>query len=178
MYLVPLLEELQLLWKGVYAWDVTRLEQRFKFQGLLMWANHELLAYGLFLGQVTKGYKGYPTYGPNTTSHHSKKLGKTTYIHHSKWLKLNHQYQANAHDFNGKSEKGPAPPLISRFDVLSHANFYEDWKLQGGREEDNPCHDNGVKRRSCLFDLPYLQVGFIVIVDLIWFLVKNIISNL
>jgi hypothetical protein len=35
-----------------------------------------------------------------------------------------------------------------------------------------------VKRRSCLFDLPYLQVGFIVIVDLIWFLVKNIISNL
>jgi hypothetical protein len=34
-----------------------------------------------------------------------------------------------------------------------------------------------VKWRSYLFDLPYWQVGFIVIVDLIWFLGKNIISN-
>jgi hypothetical protein len=118
-----------------------------------MWANHELLAYGLFLGQVTKSYKGYLTYGPNTTRHHLKRLEKTTYIHHSRWLKPNHPYQPNAHDFNGKSEKGPTPPLGSRFDVLSQANFYEDWKLQGGREEDNPCHDNGMKRISCLFDL-------------------------
>jgi hypothetical protein len=121
-------EESQLFWKGVYAWDVTRLEgqQRFKLQYLLMWAKHELFAYGLFLGQMIKGYKGYPTYGPNMTSCHSKKLGKTTYIHHSRWLKPNHPYQANARDFNGKSKKGPAPPLISRSDVLSHANFYED----------------------------------------------------
>lgn len=94
---------------------------------------------------MTKGYKGYRTYGPNTTSCHSKKLGKTTYIHHSRWLKPNHPYQANARDFNGKSEKGPTPPFILGFDVLSHANFYEDWKLRGGREEDNPCHDSGVK---------------------------------
>jgi hypothetical protein len=131
VYLAPLLEELQLLWKGVYAWDVIWLEgqQRFKLQGLLMWANHELLAYGLFLGQVSKGYKGHPVYGPNTTSHHSKRLGKTTYIHDNRWLKSNHPYRANALDFNGKSEKEPTPPFISRFDVLSHANFYEDWKL-------------------------------------------------
>jgi hypothetical protein len=26
VYLAPLLDELQLLWKGVYAWDMTRLE--------------------------------------------------------------------------------------------------------------------------------------------------------
>jgi hypothetical protein len=142
-------------------------QQRFELQGLVMWANHELLAYRLFLGQVTKGYKRYPTYGPNTTKHHLKRLGKTTYIHHSRWLKPNHPYRANARDLNGKFKKGPTPPLVSRFDVLSHANSYEDWKLQGGREEDSPCHDNGMKRISCLFDLSYWQVCFVVVVDLI-----------
>jgi hypothetical protein len=56
---------------------------------------------------------------------------------------------------------------MSRFDVLLHANLYEDWKLQGGRAEDNPCHDSGVKQKNYLFDLPYWHVGFVVIVDLI-----------
>jgi hypothetical protein len=41
-----------------------------------MWAIHDLHAYGLFLGQVTKGYKGCLAYGPNTSSCHSKILGK------------------------------------------------------------------------------------------------------
>jgi hypothetical protein len=109
-----------------------------------MWAIHDLLAYGLLSSQVTKGYKGCLDCGPNTISHHSRRLGKTTYVHHCRWLRLNQPYQANAHDFNGKFEKRPTPPFMSGSDVPSHANLYEDWKLQGGMEEDNLCQDNGV----------------------------------
>jgi hypothetical protein len=71
-----------------------------------------------FLGQATKGYKGYPTYEPNMTNHHSKRLGKTNYIHHSRWLKSNHPYQANARDLNGKSEEGP--PHLSFQELMSY----------------------------------------------------------
>jgi uncharacterized protein (UPF0212 family) len=35
-----------------------------------MWAIHDLLTYGLLLVQVTKGYKGCPTCGPNIANHH------------------------------------------------------------------------------------------------------------
>jgi len=56
---------------------------------------------------------------------------------------------------------------MSGDDVLLHANLYEDWKLQGGKAEDNPCHDSGVKQKNYLFNLPYWHVGFVVIVDLI-----------
>jgi hypothetical protein len=41
----------------------------------LLEAIHDFLVYGLHFGQKTKGYKGCPTCGPNTTNGHSKGLG-------------------------------------------------------------------------------------------------------
>ncbi len=67
--MAPLLE----FWKGVHAWDVTKPigDRRFIMHVFLMWSIHDLPTYGLLVGQVTKGYKGCPTYGPNTSSCHS-----------------------------------------------------------------------------------------------------------
>ncbi len=68
VYMTPLLEELHELWKGLLAWDVRKQEghHMFTIWPILMWSIHALLAYGLFSGQVNKGYKGCPTCGPNT----------------------------------------------------------------------------------------------------------------
>jgi len=74
--------------------------------------------------------------GPNTTSRHSKRLGKTTYVHHHRWLQQNHPYQANVRDSMRSLKEGP--PIMLGFDVLLQANFFEAWKLRGGKEEDSP----------------------------------------
>jgi hypothetical protein len=124
VYMAPLLKELQLLWGGVDAWDITRPvgQQSFKMHGILMWAIHDLPTYGLLLGQVTKGYKGCMACGPNTCSCHSTKLCKTTYVDHHRWLSLDHPYQRNAHDFNGKYAKRLASNVMQGFQVLDHVN--------------------------------------------------------
>jgi len=69
VYMASLLE----FWQGVHAWDVTRPigDCRFTMHALLLWSIHDLLAHGLLAGQVTKGFKGCPTCGPNTSSCHS-----------------------------------------------------------------------------------------------------------
>ncbi len=158
--MVPLLEKLQLFWSGVDVWDITKLvgHQSFKMHGIFMWAIHDLPTYGLLLGHVTKGYKGCMACGPNTCSRHSKKLCKTTYIDHHRWLLSNHPYWRNAHDFNGKFERRSTPNVVQGFQVLDHAIAYEAWKQDGGMEDDNPCLHNGMKQRNVLFDLPYWKV--------------------
>jgi hypothetical protein len=91
-------------------------------------------------------------------SRHSKKLGKIVYGCHRKWLQPTHPWRSNAHDFHGKFERKVALLVMKGFDVLDHANAYEMWKLNGGKEDDNACVRIGVKRKNILFDLPYWKV--------------------
>lgn len=95
---------------------------------------------------------------PNTCNCHSKKLCKTTYIDHHRWLLSNHPYRRNSHDFNDKFERRSTLNVMQVFQVLDHAITYEGWKQDGGMEDDNPCFHNGVKRRNAFFDLPYWKV--------------------
>jgi len=62
----------------------------FSLWAIFMWSIHNLLAYEPLVGQVTKGYKGCLTCGPNSCDFHSKHLGENVYVGHSKWLRLNH----------------------------------------------------------------------------------------
>jgi hypothetical protein len=67
-YMAPLIEELQELWRGVIAFDVSAKvgKQTFKLQGILMWTIHDFPTYGLVARCDTKGYKGCPICGPDT----------------------------------------------------------------------------------------------------------------
>jgi hypothetical protein len=75
---------------------------------------------------------------------------------------LNHPYQSNIGDFNGKYERRQAPPIMIGVDVLEHAEVYDSWKVNGGREEGNPTAKTRVKQRNSLFDLPYWKVNSII----------------
>jgi hypothetical protein len=55
----------------------------------------------------------------------------------------------------GKSKRKATTLLMKGYEVLDHANAYEMWKLNGGREDDNPCVNIGMKCKNILFDLPY-----------------------
>ncbi len=128
----------------------------------VLWCIHDLLAYGLIFGQDTKRNKRCPC-RPNRFSHHAPKLGKMIYDFHCRWLRSNHSYQSNTHDFNGKTKRRQTPlmmtppplPMVIGVQVLEHPNLYETWKVNGGQKEQNPCANIRVKRMTIFFDLPY-----------------------
>jgi len=70
VYMAPLIEKLQVLWKGVTAYDVARAEgqRHFTLRIILMWMIHDFLAYGLVVGHVHQGYKACPICGPDLTA--------------------------------------------------------------------------------------------------------------
>ncbi len=112
----------------------------FTLHGIMMWAIHDLPTYGLLSDQITKRYKGCPTYGPNNNSHHSKAIGKTIYCQQHKWLPLDYPFRSNSCDLDGKVERRPLPLVLMGPKVLEHVTLYEAWKLNNGRKEDcNPC---------------------------------------
>ena len=95
MYLAPLIEELQQLWHGVNAVDVSDDSENHNFvlRAILMLCIHDYPAYGLVSGQVTKGYRGCVECGPNVTTRRSMSLGKNLYLGHRRYLRRNHPYR-------------------------------------------------------------------------------------
>ena len=104
VYLAPLVEELQRLWEGVIAEDGSLLEEAHESvedkhntnpnykEAILMWSIHDFPAYGLLVGQVTKGYMGCPPYGPHVATRNSKSLEKNVYLGHRPYLTMHHPY--------------------------------------------------------------------------------------
>jgi hypothetical protein len=84
VYLQPLVEELEELWKGVKACDVTRPWGSFEYmlRAFCMWSLHDYLAYGLFVSCQTKGYLACPLCGPKVDIKHSSNLKRKMYLGH------------------------------------------------------------------------------------------------
>lgn len=75
VHLESLVEELQILWKGVKALDSFQ-GATFNLRAMCMWNIHDFPAYGLFVGCVTKGLVGCPPCGPTIKYRHSRKFKK------------------------------------------------------------------------------------------------------
>jgi hypothetical protein len=67
VYLEPFIEELQLLWQGVKAYDSFQ-GATFNLRAMCIWNIHDFPAYGLFARCVTKGLVGCPPCGLATKS--------------------------------------------------------------------------------------------------------------
>ncbi len=165
VYMAPLIEELQELWEGVDCLDGSQRNsnaQTFKLHGMLLWTVNDFPAYGLISGQVTKGHRGCPVCGPNVATRRSKALKKNVYLGHRRHLPMTHQWRRQSSIFDGYPEMRPSPRKMSGREQLRHANEREEWMQkhsgnQGGQTAD-PVHEHGVKRRTCLYDLPYWKV--------------------
>ena len=58
-------------------------DRAFKPRGILQWTVlNDFSAYGLISGQVTKGHKARPVYGPNIVTRRSKALKKNIFLGH------------------------------------------------------------------------------------------------
>jgi hypothetical protein len=164
VYLAPLIEELLELWEGVTATDVSTEgeERKFRLRAILMWCIHDLPAYGLVSGQVTKGYKGCPECSPNVTTRCSKALGKNVYMGHRRYLSRSHPYRRLRTAFNGNAETRPPPRVMTSRDIVRYAleriSWLNDAQQRRAAAESDPVHRMGVKRLSSLYKLPYWKV--------------------
>lgn len=70
VYLAPLIEELLQLWNGVPTFDASKNSGQgtFLMRGMLLWKISDFVAYGLILGQQTKGYRACLICGPDLDS--------------------------------------------------------------------------------------------------------------
>ena len=165
VYLAPLIEELQELWKGIDCVDGAQRncdDRTFKLHGMLLWTVNDFPAYGLISGQVTKGHKACPVCGPNVVTRRSKALKKNVYLGHRRHLPMAHQWRRQRSNFDGQTDTRPPPRRMSGREHLRYANDRQEWRRkqcahEGGQTAD-PVHEHGVKRRTCLFDLPYWKV--------------------
>jgi hypothetical protein len=84
VYLQSLVEELEELWKGVKAYNVTRPKCSFEsmLRVICMWSLHDYIAYGLFVDYQTKGYFACLLCGPKVDTKHSSHLKKNVYLGH------------------------------------------------------------------------------------------------
>ncbi len=81
VYLEPVIEELEELWKGVAGLDILQPLgcRAFVLKAMLMWTIHDFLGYGLVSGCQHQGYKACPPCGSSTMSRWSKELGKAVF---------------------------------------------------------------------------------------------------
>ncbi|GJY50749.1 hypothetical protein Tco_0441596 [Tanacetum coccineum] len=117
VYLKPLIKELQLLWKGVDAYDAFS-KQHFKLKASLMWTINDFPAYANLSGWSTKGRVACPVCANSTHSRWLKHGKKICYMGHRRWLKPNHSCRFQKERFDGTVEnRGPPTPLTGS-DVL------------------------------------------------------------
>ncbi len=81
VYLEPVIEELEELWKGVAGLDILQPPscRAFVLKAMLMWTIHDFPGYGLVSGCQHQGYKACPPCGSSTVSRWSKELGKAIF---------------------------------------------------------------------------------------------------
>nr|GEX02948.1 hypothetical protein [Tanacetum cinerariifolium] len=187
IYLKPLIKELQLLWKGVDAYDAFS-KQHFKLKGSLMWTINDFPAYANLSGWSTKGRVACPVCANSIHSRWLKHGKKFCYIGHQRWLEPNHSCRFQKERFDATIEnRGPPTPLTGS-DVLkqlSGIRFKYGKSKKKTREEDGgststhakeATHDEGAfectntiieedidsenllwKKKSVFFDLEYWE---------------------
>ncbi|GJY66168.1 tetratricopeptide-like helical domain, DYW domain protein [Tanacetum coccineum] len=107
VYIKPLIKELQLLWKGVDAYDAFS-KQHFKLKASLMWTINDFPAYANLSGWSTKGRVACPVCANSTRSRWLKHGKKNCYMGHRRWL------ETTSHNFQTQSKSFPMDMQTTR----------------------------------------------------------------
>ncbi|GKC42991.1 transposon, En/Spm-like protein [Tanacetum coccineum] len=117
IYLIPLIKELKLLWKGVDAYNAFS-KQRFKLRASLLWTVNDFPAYANLSGWSTKGRVACPVCTSSTHSTWLKHGRKFCYMGHRRWLEPNHNYRSQMDRFDGTIETEGPPSVLTGSDIL------------------------------------------------------------
>nr|XP_051205528.1 uncharacterized protein LOC127319590 [Lolium perenne] len=153
VFMEPLMEELQELWKGVKSYDANSPD-KFDLRAAILWCIHDYPALHTLSGRATAGYQACVRCDKENCS---KKLrNKICFIGHRRWLPRRHPWR-NSKEFDGASESREKPAEFTPEELRQQLDRVRDvipGKLQKKRKrEDGQCWS----RRSCLWDLPYWE---------------------
>nr|XP_051202323.1 uncharacterized protein LOC127315924 [Lolium perenne] len=153
VFMEPLMEELQELWKGIKSYDANSPD-KFDLRAAILWCIHDYPALHTLSGRATAGYQACVRCDKENCS---KKLrNKICFIGHLRWLPLSHPWR-NSKEYNGAIERREKPAEFTPEELKEQLDWVRDvipGKLQKKRKrEDGQCWS----RRSCLWDLPYWE---------------------
>ncbi|XP_076910613.1 uncharacterized protein LOC143568317 [Bidens hawaiensis] len=157
VFLLPLIDELKLLWeKGVETYDCES-KQRFNMRAALLWTINDFPTYGYLSGWSTSGYKACPICNEDASSIHIR--DKIAYVGHRRFLPQDHTWR-KARDFNGHRETRLAPKPVNGDDCLHQL---EDLPIHPHGKHPSHCrkkrkrdpHDLNWTKKSIFFKLPY-----------------------
>ena len=164
VYLAPLIEELQDLWRnGAKVWDAYKQEY-FTLFVMIFCTINDFPAYGNLSGYKVKGAKACPICLEDTCSHWMKETKKTVYLGNRRFLSRYHPYRRKSVEFNGKVENGAAPRELTGMEIYGKVqgksvDFGKGKKGKGKREKGKKGkgkEDEEIwKKKSIFWDLPY-----------------------
>nr|XP_051210888.1 uncharacterized protein LOC127328322 [Lolium perenne] len=153
VFMDPLMEELQELWKGVKSYDA-HSPDKFDLRAAILWCIHDYPALHTLSGRATTGYQACVRCDKENCS---KKLrNKICFIGHRCWLPRYHPWRSSK-EYNGATERREKRAEFTPEELKEQLDRVRDvipCKLQKKRK-----HENGQcwSRRSCLWDLPYWE---------------------
>ena len=152
VYLKPLIEDLKILWEtGVEVYDGYRKES-FNLRAMLFGTINDFPAYGNLSGYSIKGQCACPICEDKTDWTRLEFGQKNVFLGHRRFLNSNHHYRGWRKAFNGETEQGRAPPILTGDQIFEKV---KDLDTQFGKPFAHTLVKSGWKKRSVFFELPY-----------------------
>ena len=152
VYLKPLIEDLKILWEtGVEVYDGYRKES-FNLRAMLFGTINDFPAYGNLSGYSIKGQCACPICEDKTDWKRLEFGQKNVFLGHRRFLNSNHHYRGWRKAFNGETEQGRAPPILTGDQIFEKV---KDLDTQFGKPFAHTLVKSGWKKRSVFFELPY-----------------------
>jgi hypothetical protein len=152
VFLEPLVEELQLLWRGVDTYDALNPKDKFKLRAAIIWCIHDFPALHTLSGRITGGYQACVRCDKNPCSRRIR--NKICYVGHRRWLPMSHSWR-QCKEFDGKVETRDKPQEFTKKELMEQLEKVKD--VRPGKLEKKRKREEGQcwSRRSILWDLPY-----------------------
>jgi hypothetical protein len=118
IYLQPLIDELQQLWKGVDTYDASA-DRKFPLKAALLWTLNDFPALAYLYGWTTSGQYACPSCAVFTKSRWLNKGKKWCYMGHHRWLPKDHSYRRSGMHFDTTEETELAPKTMTGSTALN-----------------------------------------------------------
>jgi hypothetical protein len=123
IFMKPLVQELQELWKGVWAIDAIE-GRKFKLRVGVLWCIHDYSALSTLSGRVTKGYFSYVRCDKDPCSRRLK--NKICYTGHRHFLPTDHPWRRKRVDFYGTVENREKPWKFTHVELKQQLDKVKD----------------------------------------------------
>nr|XP_051215266.1 uncharacterized protein LOC127332988 [Lolium perenne] len=152
VFMEPLMEELQELWKGVKSYDANSPD-KFDLRAAILWCIHDYPALHTLSGRATAGYQACVCCDKENCS---KKLwNKICFIGHRRWLPLSHPWRKSK-EYNGAIERHEKPAEFTPEELKEQLDRVRDvipGKLQKKRKREDGKTKDTVNSRLDLEDM-------------------------